>query len=799
MFENPQFRIDSSLPNLNNASNSLDNNSLNPLQPDWKGFGSQKLLTLAGETLIHAWQNQTNPTQALVYAAGSIFKNNFAANAQIAFGEAFNINKAEALGADILGGNYGVLPDLQFLSNAEMNGALGAYAKSRNTIYVNSVFLKENSANPTAIGKVLVEESGHFLDAYASPVDSPGDEGEILARLVQGKIFNEGELIPLKAEDDSSVFTINGKSVSVELASPSDFGINLNSNSYTQAGGNVFRYTVLDQCTEFAYGRALEKGLINPNSGVGAKIRGNAGQWDDQAGSWSKQITANSFVVWDANQGGAGSVGHVAFVERVNSNGSFVISEFNWNYGDGKFNSRTIDPGTSAFNSAKFINLGSSTLLVNNEGFIRQLYSDVLGRETDSSGLKYWLGQMASGMTLAQVRSGFGYSDEAKAKVTTFYRDILGREPDTNGLQIWLDALSKDKTLAQVRSGFGHSDEAKAKVTTFYRDILGREPDTNGLQIWLDALSKDKTLAQVRSGFGYSDEAKAKVTTFYRDILGREPDTNGLQIWLDALSKDKTLAQVRSGFGHSDEAKAKVTTFYRDILGREPDTNGLQIWLDALSKDKTLAQVRSGFGHSDEAKAKVTAFYRDILGRDPDANGLQSWLDGLGRGMTLAQVRSSIVNSDEARSKFSTINISVDWNSSAYRQNNIFWKYGYAPDSVNPPSHNLDSSLGNCTWYANGRLQQLGYNATVLNKMNGMAYEWDNQAANAGATISAKPQVGAIAQWESGHVAVVEQVNQDGTIVISESSYWYNGKSYLYNTRTILASNPTCYILVPKA
>ncbi|MEH1782886.1 MAG: hypothetical protein V7L26_28060 [Nostoc sp.] len=55
-----------------------------------------KLLPLAGETLINAWQNQTNPTQALVYTAASIFNPNFVTNAQIAFGAAFDISKAEA-------------------------------------------------------------------------------------------------------------------------------------------------------------------------------------------------------------------------------------------------------------------------------------------------------------------------------------------------------------------------------------------------------------------------------------------------------------------------------------------------------------------------------------------------------------------------------------------------------------------------------------------------------------------------------------------------------------------------------
>ncbi|MEH2060379.1 MAG: Calx-beta domain-containing protein [Nostoc sp.] len=220
MFDNPELHIDSSLPQLNNASNSLDNNSLNPLQPDWKVFGSQKLLSLAGETLIHAWQNQTNPTLAIVYAAGSIFKSNFAANAHIAFGEAFNVNKAEALGADILGGNYGVLPDVQFLSNTQMNGAFGAYAKSNNTIYVNSVFLTQNSANPTAVGKVIVEESGHFLDVYASPIDSPGDEGEMLADLISGDQLSADQITRIHAEDDSATIVVNGQKLGVEQSSP---------------------------------------------------------------------------------------------------------------------------------------------------------------------------------------------------------------------------------------------------------------------------------------------------------------------------------------------------------------------------------------------------------------------------------------------------------------------------------------------------------------------------------------------------------------------------------------------------
>jgi uncharacterized protein with LGFP repeats/pimeloyl-ACP methyl ester carboxylesterase len=143
---------------------------------------------------------------------------------------------------------------------------------------------------------------------------------------------------------------------------------------------------------------------------------------------------------------------------------------------------------------------------------------------------------------------------------------------------------------------------------------------------------------------------------------------------------------------------------------------------------------------------------------------------------------------------------SRSFNSSFFREGNIFWLQGFAPASTSPSFTNLGNAKGNCTWYVNGRLQELGYSTATLNKLSGNAQDWDNQAIAAGITISSTPKVGSIAQWENGHVAVVERVNADGTILISESSYSSISGSaldYLYNTRTISASNPTRFIIVP--
>jgi surface antigen len=143
----------------------------------------------------------------------------------------------------------------------------------------------------------------------------------------------------------------------------------------------------------------------------------------------------------------------------------------------------------------------------------------------------------------------------------------------------------------------------------------------------------------------------------------------------------------------------------------------------------------------------------------------------------------------------------VNFGANEYRGNNIFWNGGYAPVSTSPRFSYLGSALGNCTWYANGRGQQMGWSKAKLDRMGGNASQWGGQAAAAGIRTSSSPQVGAIAQWNVsgsmpyGHVAVVERVNNDGTVLISESSYGSGAWNFLYRQRTIAANNPSRYIL----
>lgn len=149
-------------------------------------------------------------------------------------------------------------------------------------------------------------------------------------------------------------------------------------------------------------------------------------------------------------------------------------------------------------------------------------------------------------------------------------------------------------------------------------------------------------------------------------------------------------------------------------------------------------------------------------------------------------------------------NLHPDFTLPAYRANNPFWNSGYAPKEVAPPKPKLDNAKGNCTWYANGRLRELGYNVPS-NCFTHDAKTWVRDAKNNHIVVDQTPQVGSIAQSDTmnknyGHVAVVEAVHNDGTILISESSYAPGTKDwdFLYNTRTVNKSIFTNYIHVPR-
>ena len=99
---------------------------------------------------------------------------------------------------------------------------------------------------------------------------------------------------------------------------------------------------------------------------------------------------------------------------------------------------------------------------------------------------------------------------------------------------------------------------------------------------------------------------------------------------------------------------------------------------------------------------------------------------------------------------------------------------------------------GYCTWYAYNRRAALGM---PIGGMWGNASSWATLARASGFLVNNTPSVGAVMQTAYaaggyGHVAVVESVNADGSILVSEMNYaGWNRKS----TRTLSSGEAASY------
>ena len=106
-----------------------------------------------------------------------------------------------------------------------------------------------------------------------------------------------------------------------------------------------------------------------------------------------------------------------------------------------------------------------------------RLYNAAFKRLPDSDGLKYWISKYTSGENDDRaVASSFLISDEFKERygenvsdstyVNTLYKNVLGRDADTGGLNYWLGQLHTGaETRHEVLLGFSESAENKTLFT----------------------------------------------------------------------------------------------------------------------------------------------------------------------------------------------------------------------------------------------------------------------------------------------------------------------------------------------
>ncbi|MCF3586289.1 FG-GAP repeat domain-containing protein [Planktothrix agardhii] len=148
-----------------------------------------------------------------------------ATDLQTVFGQSTNVQEARTLLDGLPVSDE--LPQITLVSAELMNGAVGGFDSLTGTVYLadslidpNSVITSDTEPSPHLVN-VIIEELGHWLDSRLNQVDTPGDEGEWLAALVQGDGLSASEIARLRSETDQVVVTLEDQTVILEASGPS--------------------------------------------------------------------------------------------------------------------------------------------------------------------------------------------------------------------------------------------------------------------------------------------------------------------------------------------------------------------------------------------------------------------------------------------------------------------------------------------------------------------------------------------------------------------------------------------------
>ena len=210
---------------------------------------------------------------------------------------------------------------------------------------------------------------------------------------------------------------------------------------------------------------------------------------------------------------------------------------------------------TSSNNSGGGSSSSSSTITttgISDEQKIEDLYKNILGRDSDADGKDYWVKSLKSGTPLAEIKNAFLKSPEFDKTSTEWlknqYKDQLNRELDPTGKDItgadyWLDELKSGKSRADVKRDIGLNDEAW--LAGIYESVLKRP---------LSGLDPSSGAAGV--GAGWDDGSVDGELTGGREYWMKDLET----LMAGGMSSEEARASVLANINRSDEKRCLDST-----------------------------------------------------------------------------------------------------------------------------------------------------------------------------------------------------------------------------------------------
>ncbi len=203
--------------------------------------------------------------------------------------------------------------------------------------------------------------------------------------------------------------------------------------------------------------------------------------------------------------------------------------------------------------------------VVDHEGFIRQAFHDLLGRDADAAGLASLKNFLDNGGDRSELILRILHSEEHRRHdIQQMYRTYLRRDADSFGLTSYLAALTTGGTLEQVQAAIVGSDEFfqsqsggtnEGFLESLYQDGLSRSIDATGRSLFTAALDRGENRRAVAEVVFGSPEYRARlVRGLYTRFHDREVDPEGLNYFAGtALAQGAGAEQVMAGIVGSPE------------------------------------------------------------------------------------------------------------------------------------------------------------------------------------------------------------------------------------------------------
>jgi len=225
---------------------------------------------------------------------------------------------------------------------------------------------------------------------------------------------------------------------------------------------------------------------------------------------------------------------------------------------------------------------------------ITRLYQAVFDRDADAEGFEFWTSQYRDTGSLHAIAAQFAASDEFidrygsnpsnEALVEAMYENVLGREGDADGVRFWLDQLdSGAMTQVGVLVAFTDSTEnidrtgtsqpllaEDAQILRLYRSAFGRFPDAGGFEFWKAQYTSATPLRDIALRFSQSPEftdiygasprPDQLVSRLYMNVLGREGETAGVAFWEGEYIAGRSIPELLVAFADSGENLQKTGT-----------------------------------------------------------------------------------------------------------------------------------------------------------------------------------------------------------------------------------------------